>query len=928
MIFSDGWILRDAIVYRELDHRGFICGGFRVESPDFGDVSNISLDSFTKNVQSFVAELHHEEQVQISWSVETDYSRELAAYREKTKTADLEWVRKVRDQISDGLETLNAQGDLRKERNYIFFTKKINDLKKGVTLDGLTGAARSKKAAEIFDSFETYIGSRELALKQALGFDCAIDRLKNDDLIRAFASKLAPDVASNYNPKYYDYYRTIFENLGVCKPSYSREPEKYGFYHDGFFHSVISLKQLPESTSADMMTRLTNLHGQRQYSVTVNIATTDIERQMAEDRKSIKRLRADAANTSHEELESDISKRKMRLLQMAEGQKNHKIEIILHCWDKDTHELMKRVQAIKNTIISMNGALYWEDSERVTQIKQFYLTLPGWTYSRYNGYRLNITSHALSKILPFSSTFSGFLEDAQAIFLGNRMNPVGVKIFLDSTPQMAAIFGTIGSGKSFNVTALLSQILNIVDYLAVIEEGNSYGMLMLAVGGTSLYVQPDSDQRLNYWDTNGNILTSEHINNVRAILLEMCGIDKNPSVNRKRSAILEKNIRLLYGSFIERWQDEHREESEKAARYVYTVNRYQKEKLGTGKTYLDAWIEVRDILKGDEKDDEAQKWLNETLGSIGEESLTDFITSDEGQEKIRNSLVAWFGRSDFPTHHDFVDLLRVSGAYGRSKDSDIRDLMILLEKWSDTIFDGVSNVETGKRIDHFELGNIPKAAEDLKNVAVFTINAIIRQNILNRPRNKFKGVIYEEAKRFIETELGRQILLENYAQFRKYAAWPLFVTQQFLAGFDDKEIRATVMGNSSLLMVMLQKSREDLAALQDIKRDLSDMTCEKIMRYPPPATLPADQRYSSFTYYHDYFPKAKVGTINNYVSREVAFVAATDGAAYERRKKLMAGEKNIIEAIWRYANDPDALKNAEGKIKETPQKEELSNAAG
>ena len=141
---------------------------------------------------------------------------------------------------------------------------------------------------------------------------------------------------------------------------------------------------------------------------------------------------------------------------------------------------MRKTSAIKNAINSMNSAQYFESNLPSTSKNLFFQTWPGWTWGRYEHRKLYAEHRYLADMLPVTSTFTGHLETAEAIYDGPNNNLVGIETFSGSkdnqSPQHAVLLGMSGAGKSVTVCDLLSQTEGYFAYTVIIEEGLSYGI--------------------------------------------------------------------------------------------------------------------------------------------------------------------------------------------------------------------------------------------------------------------------------------------------------------------------------------------------------------------------------------------------------------------------------------------------------------------
>ena len=106
----------------------------------------------------------------------------------------------------------------------------------------------------------------------------------------------------------------------------------------------------------------------------------------------------------------------------------------------------------------------------------------------------------------------------------------------------------------------------------------------------------------------------------------------------------------------------------------------------------------------------------------------------------------------------------------------------LLRGWSrdgekGRLFDGVSNIRIDGRVAHFELGQIPEHATEMRAAANFLVANYGRQKIITMPRSVPKIAIFEEAARTLEIPGGVRMIQEYYRQMRKFGCNILAVVQ-------------------------------------------------------------------------------------------------------------------------------------------------------
>jgi len=134
----------------------------------------------------------------------------------------------------------------------------------------------------------------------------------------------------------------------------------------------------------------------------------------------------------------------------------------------------------------------------------WYQTWPGSLWGKYDHHADSGMDEWLADILPLSSTFTGHLDGAEALYDGSNHNLIGVRNFLSGTPQLAVMLGMTRGGKSTFMCDLLSQTELYFDYTVIIEEGLSYGIYTKAV---------DPNAELSQWPfeaSAGDLIAFDH----------------------------------------------------------------------------------------------------------------------------------------------------------------------------------------------------------------------------------------------------------------------------------------------------------------------------------------------------------------------------------------------------------------------------------
>ncbi len=96
----------------------------------------------------------------------------------------------------------------------------------------------------------------------------------------------------------------------------------------------------------------------------------------------------------------------------------------------------------------MTGATchYATNAETARQI--WFQTWPGWTFGTYRGYDLPTDDQTAAELLPWSATFTGRLEGAEALYDSPKGSLVGFTTQAGRVPQhMRAWFGRRGDSE-------------------------------------------------------------------------------------------------------------------------------------------------------------------------------------------------------------------------------------------------------------------------------------------------------------------------------------------------------------------------------------------------------------------------------------------------------------------------------------------------
>jgi hypothetical protein len=279
-----------------------------------------------------------------------------------------------------------------------------------------------------------------------------------------------------------------------------------------------------------------------------------------------------------------------------------------------------------------------------------------------------------------------------------------------------------------------------------------------------------------------------------------------------RHATIVENLQQLYTDAFNDWTVAHEEAAEELRWRATAIDRYLHSGLrGSSANFVEAFAAFRDWEL--QNPDEAAKFIRDSP----EEAVAEFAKNPATANLVRDLAFAYFRPDQFPSHSALIEqFLFNPGGGGREREESDR-IGKLLRAWSrdgekGKLFDGVTNIRIDGRVAHFELGQIPEHATEMRAAANFLVANYGRQKIITMPRAVPKIAIFEEAARTLEIPGGIRMIQEYYRQMRKFGCNILAVVQQYDV-LKASEVRGAVLGNSKIFLKLKSPSSLDLFAL-------------------------------------------------------------------------------------------------------------------
>ncbi len=884
----NGYFIRDLIVLHGLRKGCYVSKGFIIEPPDLSAAAPEYLNAFQDQLALVLACLHDKLRLQVQWFCDSDYRADLLRYNDQTKTATNVWTRRCRNERFSRYWQAMIDRKLRRQRLVLFFSRKIETSPSIIA----TAARQHSQYYALLQQMTTEFEHLQQILTNILS-GARITPMNDADHYRHCATFLNPSLSSRFE---YDTLETFDSQLSIQQNCWHSEAQGIadtsGFWMDGYYHSLLVVSRWPKLTHPGLVHRLTGLQ-LLDYNITVNIESLSARTEIGREEKAHDRLAGDFASEKRLSLLTAMEKKAKKIAALMQGHTlPFNVEYIIRAWDETREGLAVKTAAIKNAINGMNGAQYLACALPTTARKLFYQSWPGCPWGRYSHRKLYAETRYLADVLPFSATFTGHLDQAEAIYEGTQRNLVGITTFSGSqgneTPQHAVLLGMSGAGKSVTVCDLLSQTEAFYDYTVIIEEGLSYEIYTRTVEPTArpIIIQPDGDLTINYLDTHGLPLTAEHLASAMALVAKIAGVSIDEDKQLAREAQIAKYLMLLYGDIFEEWSRRNADRLLDVARHGCFLAKLKRTRPGS--TLIDTFVDFRDRQRSDP--DQATTRLNE----ISEEEVLRFLKEPDTRREVRNLAFSYFAPEEYPTHRMLQELLQLDASDDAAGDLATRLLPWCADGNYGCLLDGTSNISLTGKIAHFELGYIPESAKLLRAVAGFLITNYTRQHIITMPRRLRKRNVYEEVARLLDIPGGEQIVKESYAQMRKFNCWNISIVQQY-GRFKESRIRSAVFGNSRQFFLMRQNDRADL---DDMAADigLTELTKHAILSYPLPDQQKGE-KFAAFTYLHNDAQNPICGTAHNIASPEMLYLSGSSGAQFDERAQALRGTEDVIKAI-------------------------------
>ncbi len=546
---------------------GHLVRGARVSLRDIECLDDAEVNSFTDTLRAALNSLAEGVRVQFRLSVDSDFSESI----DRHKAMRAKNLPKIVDAISNErtrvLESAQANGELYRPKLAIFLQmpmltrKKQSFFKRVEEFESVTESIYSESLDALNENFESLLSGL-----RSCGLECA--GLTDDEFklqIYEFMNpkrKLAISPPLVVTPKDADLPLAVVEESPWLAAQSPREQLAFGdlliqpsqFVLDGFSHRVLSLKTLPETTTAGQLSNFLRLPFHYSLTLSVEVPPQTSEMAKLQQRRKMAHSLATThgANASDLESESKLSATEELIRELLNsGQRIYATQLTITLTapvgEEGTKILNRQSREVLSRFRMLQGAEGLEESVGAWKVQK--TSLPGAVLSLERARKMKTNN--LADFLPVYGPREGDL--VPAVLFRNRMGGlVRFNPFDPSLPNYnALVTGSSGAGKSFLNNCILLQELQQNLRVFIIDIGGSYKKLTGSLGGQYLEMNLSSGYKLNPFDIPDPTKepSTQKLKSLLASIECMVSEDDGSKLPKLDRVLLEQALLELYDGF-------------------------------------------------------------------------------------------------------------------------------------------------------------------------------------------------------------------------------------------------------------------------------------------------------------------------------------------------------------------------------------------
>jgi hypothetical protein len=901
--FPVGWFERDMVWWGQaLDARTCLSRGASVEVPDLRSADNRTVLELRRQNDQMLALVGPSTALQVHWTLEDDFEPALEAYASR-KAGGSPWCRRTCAVRRAFYEQRMGEGSLRRERVHVYLGRRCEglgprDLRSVAACEAYLEQARTALEAQL----------RMLAMVHSVGRWTLMDTAAHALHLRKFlnpslARLLARDGPASGAPA--DPGRSVRANcLRSDIEAFPATGDGRGvnLSFDGCHHALFVLRELPRGTRPGMLLPVLDAVG-RGASVTLGIRPLPVGGEIERLRREIDELSAFLADRRSAGVENDIRLRRGRIESLLSSVTvPFNLLFVVRVWSDTADGIAAKSLAMRTALQGIDGAEFMQVGNAAQARHLLYETIPGCLGGTYRGWDIYAENHNLADLLPLSSTFTGHLDAAQALYDSPGHGVVGVRLLTpDGTPQHSLVVGVNGSGKSALLMDLMSQTDCDWAYRFYQEEGMAFVTQAALCGMQSLALRESGDLTLNPFDTHGLPLTSMTVSRVVRTCMKLVGLSRDEDRNRRREGLLGEYVRCLLEDFAEDWRNADPARWRGAARRALAAAG-----MRTGDDdLLDGFLLLRELEAADPAS------AGERIHGTPEGDVDRFLMTPEGRSAADAVVFSQLRPEDYPRFEGLVALVRHGRLAHHRSAAAAGELDFLASELAKGLrsggvvggfLDGATNIAVGGAGLHLDTSRLPDGA--LKELAGFVVFDHVRQHILTLPRAASKVMLLDELRRILLIPGASEFVKELLAQMRKYRCVFIGALQEPSQVDDiDPHLTDLLLGQCKQFFLMRQNNQDQVRRIGRVI-GLPGAAERAVLQHPLVEHQPGPRRASYFTYFSREGPAPVCGTVRVEVDRAMLYVAESSGAVFDRRMRELGRYPSVMEGVLAESGRP------------------------
>jgi hypothetical protein len=895
--FPVGWFEGDMLWWGPaLDSRTCLARGALVEVPDLRSADNRTILDMRRQNSHMLAMIGPASSLQVNWTVEDDFSEALDAYSGR-KAAAQPWCRRTCAVRRAYYEHRMGEGSLRRERVHVYIGKRCEGLTAKDVRSIASCEAFLRQTASGLDS-----RLRILGMVHSLGRWGPMGTAEHAMHLRKF---LNPSLGRLYSGSPAGAPHAVDAGLSIRANCLRSDIDAFAsgsgnersnlLYFDGNYHAIFVMRELPRGTRPGMLIPILDAVN-RGASITLSIHPLPVGAEIDRLRREIDELSAFLSDRRAAGVENDIRMRHARidsLLSSATIPFN--VLFVVRVWSDTPDGMAAKSLAMRTALQGIDGAEFMQVNNAAQARHLFYETIPGNLGGTYRGWDIYVENHNLADLMPISSTFTGHLAEAQALYDSPGRSIVGIRLVTpNGTPQHSVVIGVNGSGKSALLMDLMSQTDCDWAYRFYQEEGMAFVTQAQLCGMRSLVLRESGDCTLNPFDTLGLPLTSATIARVVRTCMKLVGLSRDEDRNRRREGLIGEYVRSHFEDCAEDWKHAGEERWRGLARRALAAERMR----SADDDFLDGHLGLRDLERSDPAAAEA------FISAASEDEVVRHSIHPQGRRNIDAMTFSLFGPEEYPRFDGLVALMR-HGRLSHHRSAGIAaELDFLSSELAKGLraggvvggfIDGPTNVELRGAGLHFDTSRLPEGA--LKELAGFVVFDHVRQHILTLPRAASKVMLLDELRRILLIPGATEFVKELLAQMRKYRC--VFVGAfQEPSQIDDIDPALTdlLLGQCKQYFLMRQNNADQVRRIARVI-GLPGAAERAIVQHPLVEHQAGARKASYFTYFSRETSAPVCGTVRVEVDPAMLYVAESSGAVFDRRMKALGKYPSAYEGV-------------------------------